>query len=215
MKGIKMKKLYTKIIVFIICATFSNSSVSYALPLLDDPNNGRDISQQAFLGRSNCVNAVSVAYIKPSYKIENHKNIQKFTKKKLPPKHKLGGQTRFSGLSWKIKDISTACGKKVEIKVQHRAPIRVIIPSKNSMLSCNYNAILKHEMEHVAIYRETPKEYEKKFKAILMKSSGASANQQLTRLSREISAEMKRRNDKFHDKNGAIYHLKRGCGLSG
>ena len=210
-----MKKFYTKIIAFIIFATFSNSSVSYGLPLMDDPNNGRGISQQAFLGRSNCINTVSFVYIKPSYKIENHKNIQKFTKKKLPPKHKLGGQTRFSGQSWNIKDVPTACGKKVEIKVQHRAPIRVIMPSKNSMLSCNYNAILKHEMEHVAIYRDTPKEYEKKFKAILMKLSGASANQQLNRLSREISAEMKRRNDKFHDKNGAIYHLKRGCGLSG
>lgn len=191
------------------------STPSYAMPSITGPNNDSGIVRNAFFSRSNCLNTVNFRYIKPDYKIENHKNIQKFTRKKLPPKHRLGGQTRFSGLTWNIKELSRSCGKTVEIRVRHRAPIRVIMPNKSSMLSCNYNAILKHEMEHVAIYRDTPSEYAKKFEIILLKYSGTAANNQLAQLAAEISKDMQRRNDKFHDKNGAIYRLKRGCGFSG
>lgn len=207
-----MKKSGFLTLVSAFGALLALSAAAYAAPAPNLSKTPRGQTQQAFLGRPSCLNAVNFKYVKPSHKVENHRNIQGFTRKKLRPNQKLGGQTRFSGLTWTIKNVQRGCGRGIEIRVQHRAPIRVIMPDKKSMLSCNYNGVLKHEMEHVAIYRDTPQEYEKKFKAILSTSNGAAASNQLGRLAGEISAEMKRRNDRFHDKHGAILYLKKGCG---
>lgn len=80
------------------------------------------------------------------------------------------------------------------------------------MLSCNYKAILDHELEHVAIYRDTPKEYEKRFIDVVKKGKNIDGN--FSAIAREISVEMKRRNDKFHDKHGAVFILKNRCTAS-
>lgn len=201
-------------IATVICMLFAASNVSHAAPSVNLSKTPRGNVERVFFGRPNCPAGVSFNYVKPAHKVENYKNIQGFTKRKLKNGQKLGGQTRFSGLTWTIKNVKTGCGSSVEIRVQHRAPVRVIMPAKSTMLRCNYDAILRHELEHVKIYRDTPQEYEKKFKAILSKAGGGgtSLNSQLARLSGEISADMKRRNDKFHDRHGAIYLLKRNCG---
>lgn len=209
-----MKKMSFVNIASAICVFIGTSTIAHAAPSVNLSKTPRGNVEHAFFGRPNCPTGVSFKYVKPTYKVENHKNIQSFTKRKFKNGQKLGGQTRFSGLTWTIKNVKTGCGNSVEIRVQHRAAVRVIMPAKSTMLRCTYDEILKHEMEHVKIYRDTPQEYEKKFKAILARSSGAAANSQLARLSVEISAEMKRRNDRFHDKHGAVIRAKSSCGWS-
>lgn len=108
------------------------------------------------------------------------------------PRSRINAYARPGRVRTKATSVGTGCNRKVIAEWEWMDKMKIVMrPASASGLRA-YNRTLNHEMEHIYIFQNTPKEYEGKIKRVLEMSSNPSRDYHA--IFKEIRADMERRN---------------------
>lgn len=144
---------------------------------------------------SKCLPKVSVNYLDRGWRVETVDDPNKIITKR-PTYGVVGAFTQYRGINFKVADSGTGCEKKKTVTVTWNSQTVIYMPPISSIGACRYNLMMHHEMEHLRIFLQVPRDFEEKISQIAAKSSNP--QQALRNFQPTITAEIRRRNEQFH-----------------
>lgn len=118
-----------------------------------------------------------------------YRGVNKF--KNAYPTSYVNAYTQPNGVIVKAYRSGKGCNSRVIAEWKWVAPMEIVMRPPNGRNDCTYRRTLDHEMEHVRIYQNTPREYEKKIKQVLSRSNNPSRDYRA--IYNQIMTEMQRR----------------------
>jgi hypothetical protein len=133
-----------------------------------------------------------------------YRGVNKF--KSAYPTSYVNAYTQPNGVIVKAYRSGKGCNSRVIAEWKWVAPMVIVMRPPNGRNDCTYRRTLDHEMEHVRIYQNTPREYEEKIKQVLSRSQNPSRDYRA--IYSQILTEMQRRHGALD--NSHFSHSLRG-----
>lgn len=133
-----------------------------------------------------------------------YRGVNKF--KSAYPTSYVNAYTQPNGVIVKAYRSGKGCNSRVIAEWKWVAPMEIVMRPPRVRNDCTYRRTLDHEMEHVRIYQNTPREYERKIKEVLARSTNPSRDYRT--LYNQIMNEMQRRHSALD--NSHFAHSLRG-----
>lgn len=142
-----------------------------------------------------CLPKVSVNFVDHGWHVETVEDPDKIIKMR-PTYGVVGAFTQYKGINFKVVDSGSGCEKKRTVTVTWNSQTVIYMPIISSLGECRYNLMMHHEMEHLRIFLQVPRDFEGKISQIAAKSSNP--QRALRNFQPTITAEIRRRNEQFH-----------------
>lgn len=174
-----------------LIATNANSQAAY------DESVGEQYEFAAVTSRAGgvCSPKVSVRFVDHGFRVENVEDPSQIITKK-PTYGIVGAFTLYRGVNFRVRDSGTGCGRKRDVTVTWNSQTVIYMPHVSKIGACRYDLMLHHEMEHLRIFLQVPRDFEKQIAKLAATSSNP--QQALRNFQPTITAETRRRNDQFH-----------------